>query len=310
MTTRFFVAIVALLTLFVVCGSAFEADAARFGGGRSFGGSSGFSRSFNSSRLPNSGVTNPSATQRQPGAVSQGAGTAARPGFGGMGGIFGGLLAGTLLGSLLAGHGFAGGGMLDILLIGLGVYLLFKFLGRRRASQQAYTGSGMGMPVPDRDARDTTHRYSASGQNNDMWGALGGGGQSAPSAERTDIPQDFDVADFMRGAKMIYTRMNDSWDRRDLDDIAEFSTRPFMAEISRQAVESPKPETTEIMMVNADIVDVHKEAGREMASVFFDVTLREQGMSSPSRVREVWHFVRAADSRDMWKLDGIQQVED
>lgn len=310
MTTRFFVAIIAMLTVFVVCGSVYEAEAARFGGGRSFGGSSGFSRSFNSSSIPKSSVTNPAGAQRQPGAL---AGATARPALGGM---LGGLLAGTLLGSLLSGHGFAGGGMLDILILGFAVYLLFKFLGRRRMGTPAQTSSsGLRMPLPDPDpqTRNAHQRNSAQGDN--FWSNLGNSG-SAASSDTTggtagvSVPQGFDVADFMDGAKVLYTRMNTSWDRRDLDDIAVFSTQPFMQEIREQAQESPNPERTEIILVNASLVDVIREAGRETASVYFDVTLREQGAAKPAQVREVWHFVRAVDSKEMWKLDGIQQVED
>ncbi len=304
MTTRFFVAIVALLTVFVFCGSAFEADAARFGGGRSFGGSSGFSRPFSSSTLPRSGVTNPSASQRQPGAA-----TAARPGFGMMGGVLGGILAGSLIGSLLSGHGFAGGGMLDILLIALIVYLGYKFFTRRRATQQAQTNiGGLRMPVPDPDPQNRTLRTGV-GDSGGLWGSLGAQGGGAAGADPVNVPAGFDQEEFLRGAKMLYTRMNDSWDRRDLDDIAEFATHPFMTEIRRQAEESPQPEHTEIMLVNAELISVVNEAGRETASVYFEVSLREQGASSPIQVREVWHFVRASGSREMWKLDGIQQVE-
>ena len=307
MTTRFFVAIVALMTVFVFCGTAFEADAARFGGGRSFGGSGGFSKPFKSQSLPKAGVTNPSAGQRQPGAAA--ASPAARPGFGMMGGVLGGLLAGSLIGSLLSGNGFAGGGMMDMLLLALVAYLAFKFFARRRTAQSAETNiSGLRMPMPDAEPRTGTMRENTGG----MWDTLGGGGSAgrAEDGSAVNVPAGFDQEDFLHGARMLYIRMNDSWDRRDLDDIAEFASRPFMAEISRQAEESPNSENTQILMVNANVVSVVNEAGRETASAFFDVTLREQGSSSPVQVREVWHFVRAAGSQDMWKLDGIQQVED
>jgi predicted lipid-binding transport protein (Tim44 family) len=310
MTIRFFAAVVALLTLLVVCGSAFEADAARFGGGRSFGGSPGFSRPVPSSRMPDSAMRTPSATrQQQPGAA------AATPGASrglGMGGIVGGLLAGTLLGSMLSGLGL-GGGLLDILLLGLGAYLLIRFLGRRRAASMGRTNTGMGRPVPD-PSRDHGAAYSATGSSGSLWDTLGGRNasraQQEPFVPNAAVPADFDQADFLRGAKMLYQRMNESWDRRDLADIAEFTTQPFMAEIYRQAEESPSPEQTQIVMINdASLYEMNSEAGRENASVYFSVLLREDPrQDAPVEVREVWHFVRAAGSDDTWKLDGIQQV--
>ena len=305
MITRFFIVLAAVLALVVFC-AAVEAEAARFGGGRSFGGSSSFSRSMPSSRLPAGSVRNPSATQQQPGAAVSG--PAARPGFG-MGGLLGGLLAGSLIGSLLGGHGFAGGGMLDMLLIGLGLYLLFKFLGRRRAAQSGRTHTGLDMPVPE--DRERHAAYDPGAGRGGMWDALGGKSAGAGVDTPAAVPADFDQEEFLRGAKVLYQRMNDSWDKRDLDDIAAFSTQPFMAEIRQQAAASPQPEKTDIMLVNASLVSVINEAGRETASVYFHVTLREDPkQGAPIQVREVWHFVRAADSGETWKLDGIQQVED
>jgi len=294
MPVRFFVALAVFLSLALLCFS-LEAQAARFGGGRSFGGSPSFSRPMPSSQMPSGSMRNPSAMQQQPAAAA-----AARPGGFGMGGMLGGLLAGTLIGSLLAGEGFSGGGMFDILLIGLGLYLLFKFLGRRREAASGRTDTGLNMPVPDQPG---------AGRSG-LWDALGGSSGASGNKGRANAPAGFDREDFLRGAKMLYQRMNDSWDKRDLDDIEAFSTRPFMAEIRRQAEESPAPEKTDILLVNADLISVITEAGRETASVYFDVALREGSRGEPSQVREVWHFVRAADSKENWKLDGIQQVED
>ena len=308
MNTRLGIVFAALLALVVFCASV-EAEAARFGGGRSFGGSPSFGRSMPSSQLPSSSMRNPSAAQQQPGAVA--ASPAARPGFGMMGGILGGLLAGSLIGSLLSGSGFAGGGMLDILLIGLGLYLLFKFLGRRRVAQSGQTHAGLGMPVPEDRGYAQNLGYNPGAGKTGMWDALGGKSADSGVDVHANVPAGFDQEQFLRGAKILYQRMNDSWDKRDLNDIAEFTTQPFMAEIRQQAAESPEPERTDIMLVNANLVNVINEAGRETASVYFNVTLREDPRkSAPIQVREVWHFARAASSNETWKLDGIQQVED
>ena len=113
-------------------------EAARLGGGSSFG-----SKPFMSTPAPRPTMRQdapqaPRSSMNQPQAAPQ----APRPGmFGGMGGLFGGLLAGTLLGSLLGGHGFAGGGFMDIILIGLLVFFGLKLFARFRG-QQAPAGAG------------------------------------------------------------------------------------------------------------------------------------------------------------------------
>src|SRR3989442_7689649 len=66
-----------------------------------------------------------------------------------MGGLMGGLAGfalGGLLGSMLfggLGHGFGGGiGLLEILLIGAGLFLLFRFMSARREAQPSYATAG------------------------------------------------------------------------------------------------------------------------------------------------------------------------
>ena len=107
----------AILTMLIMLGGACmyalpdTADAARLGGGRSFGSRPSMSQPAQA----------PSAMQRQSTQQRQQAAQAQQPqrkGFlGGMGGLLGGLLAGSLIGSLLFGGGFSGGGIMDILLL-------------------------------------------------------------------------------------------------------------------------------------------------------------------------------------------------
>ena len=102
------------------------AEAARIGGGRSFGSSSIMSRPA----TPPSGAfrSGSSSVNRQAPLASSrtdgGAATMTRSNTGLFGGLFGGLLAGTMLGSLLGGTGVGGmmGGFMNLLLLGLLVY--------------------------------------------------------------------------------------------------------------------------------------------------------------------------------------------
>ena len=295
-----------------------EASAARLGGGRSFGSKPSMSRPFSKPTPP---VSSPTMRQQadQPGQAA--AAGMARPGlFGGMGGMLGGLLAGSLLGSLLFGGGFQGGGLLDILLIGGALYLLFKFLARRRAATAGPGhGSAFGGPSyqePDRQDLRYESTRSQTPRGGLDWSTLSGKAASEPTASASQgsasgrAPAGFDEQDFLNGAKAAYTRLNDAWDRRDLDDIAQFATPAFMNEIRTQADEDPQPSKTEIMLINASFVGVESEGDAEYASVFFSVLLREDpAQNTTTEVREVWHFVRPADGRGNWKVDGIQQVQ-
>ena len=270
----------AILTMLIMLGGACmyalpdTADAARLGGGRSFGSRPSMSQPAQA----------PSAMQRQSTQQRQQAAQAQQPqrkGFlGGMGGLLGGLLAGSLIGSLLFGGGFSGGGIMDILLLGI---LLFV---------------GLKPPLQRNDT-------AASG-----WDTLSGQNNAYNSQPEVVIPMpaDFDAEEFLRGAKMAYNRLQAAWDSRDLNDIAQFASPAVMDAVRQQLAEETEPSKTEILLVNAQLLSVVNEDKEQRAQVYFDVLMRERpDQPTPSNVREIWHFVRELDG-GTWKLDGIQQV--
>ncbi len=301
-----------VLTLCVACMAAFalsipsDADAKRIGGGRSFGSSPSMSRPAPSA--PGGAIRQESNTFRRQTSPSAGAGAAtmARPGWGGM---LGGLLAGTFIGSMLSGTGTgmggagAGGGLLDLILIGLLVYFGIKLFRRFKANQQNGTES----------AYHRTDSQSGAFSGGSAWDSLkdavSGSGQTYDMRQASAIPADFNQEEFLLGAKMAYNRLQESWDRRDLDDIAQFATPPVLRELRAQYEEDPNPGVTQVLKVDASVVEVREEGDEQRVSVFFDVLMREDPeQANPEQVRELWHFVRSRHGDNSWRLDGIQQM--
>lgn len=282
-------------------------EAARMGGGRSFG-----SKPFMSTPAQKPAMRQ-DATQapRQPGSQAQAVPQAPRPGmFGGMGGLFGGLLAGTLIGSLLGGSGFAGGGFMDIILIGILAFLGLKLFARFR-NRQASATAGAGAQGNAYEDRMQGMQRESTGSNG--WDVLRGNAQGSAAQAATGpnipMPEGFDADEFLRGAKMAYTRLQNAWDKRDMDDVAQFTSAAVQHSVREQMEADPKPSTTEILLVNAQLLGVEDEGNEQYAQVFFDVLMRESpDQQAPSTVREVWHFMRPVQGGS-WKLDGIQQVE-
>jgi predicted lipid-binding transport protein (Tim44 family) len=217
--------------------------------------------------------------------------------------MFGGLLMGGLIGSMLFGGGMGGGfGILELLLVGGGVYFLFRVLSRRGAARREPAGG-------ERLAYATP-----PGGRFDGWAALHET-PAAPSRAAAGaspvMPAGMDEAEFVSGAKALYARLQDSWDRRDLDDIRRFTTPEVFAEISRQAAEDPAPGKTDVLMVEARVLEAGERDGRTVITVLFDALLREdRSAASPGQVREVWRISRdETASRPEWTLEGIQQLE-
>lgn len=124
------------------------------------------------------------------------------------------------------------------------------------------------------------------------------------------MPAGLDEVEFLAGAKALYVRLQASWDRRDLEDIRGFTSPEVFAEISRQAKEDPTPGKTDILMVEARVVEAGTQGTQTVISVLYDVLLREDQTDSRStQVREVWHIRRDESAPNSeWTLEGIQQL--
>lgn len=257
------------------------ADAKRLGGGGSFGSKPSYSKSY---QKP---ATSPTTTQQAaPGASPLG-------GRGMFGGMLGGMLMGGLLGSLFFGGGFSGIGLMDILLIGGGLFLLLRFLRSRQPATQSVGGS----PRVQDMSRNAWENLRSSQT------------QTAPSAQ--NIPAGFDTQEFLNGAKAAYTRLQGAWDARDLDDLRQFASAEVFAEIQAQAAADPTPGKTEILLLEAQLLEVKTVGNQTIATVLFDTMLREDSSSAPAeQVREAWHFSRYETGQTShWVVEGIQQLE-
>lgn len=272
------------------------AEAARLGGGRSFGSKPSYQRS--------APATTPSPTSPQ---VSPGQPTQQRPvagptpsPMGRWGGMLGGLLMGGLIGSLFfgGGHAYGGPGLFDILLIGGGLFLLYRFLRARRMATASAAPSGS----------MSFDRSPAQG-----WGQSGFSPSvepEPPAAAPAPLPPGFDADEFLKGAKAFYTRLQASWDKRDLEDMRQFVSPEVLAEIEHQAQADPQPGKTELLLINPSILEAREVDKQTIVSVLYDVMMRENGTEVAKQVRELWHFSRETQKpEDFWKLEGIQQIE-
>jgi len=306
-----------LLALAVLLAAA-PADAKRFGSGKSFGGKDSYSQSYSKPAPPakDAGAARQQAGPNPQGAPAQG-GFMSK--FGGIGGMLGGLLLGGMLGSLLFGGMGGGVGILEIILLCLAGYMVFRVIRSRRAANAAQSagverGASAGADGFAYAGAGAHAGHAPSEPVGDGWGALrsaqsGMGGEAAHAAPV--LPAGMDEAEFLSGAKALYARMQASWDRRDLDDIRSFTSPEVHAEIVRQAREDSAPGRTDIIMVEARVLEASAEGSRTVISVLFDVLLRENPADDrSSQVREVWHFGRdEAAVRPEWVLEGIQQLE-
>ena len=261
----------------------FDAEAKRFGGGKSIG----------QQRQSISPQAAPKPTQ---------APTAAAAATGGnkWAGPLAGLAAGGLLAALFMGGAFEGVNMTDVLMLAALMAAIFFVIRMMRKSRQEQVTRPLQYSGMD-----------ANTSNSPITPASMGLGAATDATQKTaNIPADFKVEPFLRNAKTSFIRLQAANDARDLNDIREYTTPEMYAEISMQISErGDEPQKTEVLSINAELLEVITTDDQAIASVRFNGQLRESPDSLPESIDEIWHVQKSLkDAEAVWLLAGIQQV--
>jgi predicted lipid-binding transport protein (Tim44 family) len=136
----------------------------------------------------------------------------------------------------------------------------------------------------------------------------------AVMAEQTlmagQTPPWFDGAGFVEGAKTHFIRLQAAWDRSDFRDIREYTSPELYAEVKREReAMGPGPNDTEVVRLNAELLDLRRDDDRLIASVRFTGLIREDASGAASPLDETWHVAHPWASADGdWIIIGIQQA--
>lgn len=144
----------------------------------------------------------------------------------------------------------------------------------------------------------------------------GGSSAFAPAAEALEstgsgnIPADFDAEGFVRNAKVNFIRLQAANDAGNLDDIREFTSPEMFAEIKMAIAErNGATQETDVVQLDAQVIDVAEEASRYVVSVHFSGQIREERNGPVENFSEIWHMMKPTDGSRGWVIAGIQQVQ-
>ena len=138
----------------------------------------------------------------------------------------------------------------------------------------------------------------------------GGAMPAAAAAAGRNIPADFDVEAFVRNAKVNFIRLQAANDAGNLEDIREFTTPEMFGEIKMNFSErGTATQQTDVITVNAEVLDVTEESTRYIVSVRFTGLIREESNAAAEPFDEVWHMVKPRDGSKGWTLAGIEQTQ-
>jgi predicted lipid-binding transport protein (Tim44 family) len=276
-----------------------DAEAKRLGGGSS----SGMQRQSVSPTAP------PSAAKQAPTAVPAAA-PAAQPKRSWMGPLAG-LAAGLGLAALASHFGF-GEGLANMMMIGLlvmAVVMVIGFFMRKKAAAAQQAGAG-GLQYAGAGA---DYGRNAPSKPDFLPSGTAVPGMAAAAATAAtngnSIPADFDVEGFARNAKVNFIRLQAANDAGNLDDIREFTTPEMFAEIKMGMGErGAAKQETDVVQLNAEVLDVAEEASRYVVSVRFHGLIREEKAGPTEPFDEIWNMTKPTDGSRGWTLAGIQQV--
>jgi len=254
-----------------------DAEARRLGGGRTLG------AQRNVTAPPAAAAPAKPAQQAEAGAPAA-AGSKWMP-------VLGGLALGGLLGALFAGNPILGT-LLSALMIGLLVFAALALLRMLRAPRAApplqYAGLGnetVAAPPPSQ--------------------AAGFDLRFAGARARPNVPEGFDVASFLRAAKSNFIRLQIANDSGQLEQLRDVTTAE-MFEALRQ--DAGVGQQTDVVTLNADLLEAVTEGDRHCASVRFSGLVRETPGAEPASFEEVWNLIKPMDGSSGWQLAGIQQM--
>jgi predicted lipid-binding transport protein (Tim44 family) len=122
------------------------------------------------------------------------------------------------------------------------------------------------------------------------------------------LPPGFDSEAFERLAKMIFIRLQAANDSADLNDLRNFTTPELFASLRLDLQDrGDAKQVTDVVKVDARLIDFAEEPDRQIVSVRFTGELREAPGAAPTAFDEVWHLVKPKDESRNWAIAGIQQ---
>lgn len=287
-----------LMAVFLGAGLAVgEAEAAKVGGSKNVG------TQRNVTNAPPAATPPKQAQQAAPAAAPAAAPQSALSRWAPM---LGGLAIGGLLGSMFAGNGLGGmmgmiGSLLMVAALGFAAFFLIRMFMRGRGSPQ---------PAP------ATGQMQYAGLGNETVAApppsqsAGFEAQSVPAARAAaSLPVGFDGEGFVRQAKLSYIKMQTANDAGNVAELREFTT-PEMFDALKADVDSRGgvKQFTDVVTLNADLLEVVTEGDVHWASVRFSGLVREVPGQAPGSFEEVWNLSKPADGSSGWLLAGIQQM--
>lgn len=269
------------------------AEAKKFGGSKSFG------KSYKTAPAPKQQQQNTNTVGKD-----QTAKSSSKKGL--MGGLLGGLLAGGLLAAFFGGA-FEGIQFMDILIIGLIAFVIFKLMRGMLGAKQGSMNQHRQQPAFGGNASkfEQPNMQNFEQQPNTNNGGFGGFGA------QTDVPHNyppgFDQAAFINGSREHYRILQGAWNHNQLETIEEYVSPSLFEDLKAERAKLDGEQHTDVMYVDAEIVRADYDANKAQLSLQFSGRYRDTVEGVEEEIEDIWHLERDLTVPNApWLIVGIQ----
>lgn len=279
-----------------------DANAKRFGGGKSFGSAPSHTRQAQPQK--------PAATPATPARPGQAGATS---GASKWLGPLAGLAAGGLLASMFMGDGFEGFQIMDFLLIALIAFIAFRFIAARRRQQQPQAQAA-GMPYQRESnpnpfaqpaAQPAAQPQASTGASNIFGQAIGSAAVAAPVI---NAPAWFNADSFTAAAREHFMSLQQHWDANEMDKVSEYVTPQLLDFLKQErAGLGDGFQSTYIDNLDVQLDGVDDNAEKTIATLTFSGVSKTSRFDQGEEFSESWRMERAQGENQPWLVAGIRQ---
>jgi predicted lipid-binding transport protein (Tim44 family) len=118
-----------------------------------------------------------------------------------------------------------------------------------------------------------------------------------------------EIEELLALARLSFLQLQRAWDRADLSAMRLMATAPLLEDLREQLEQrGPEPNRTEVLRLDARLLDVEELSEAFVASVEFTGLIRERQGEGAQPFRELWLLADVKAAGRGWKLARVQSL--
>lgn len=148
---------------------------------------------------------------------------------------------------------------------------------------------------------------STPSQQDATFGEEQSGGFGQAESVPFNLPEGFDINNFLLGAREHYRIIQQAWNDAELEKIEEYVSKELFEHLKAERAELEGTQHTEVMFVDAELVRADQSFGIAELSIKFSGRYRDQVEGVEEEITDIWHLERDTNDQNApWLIVGIE----